>query len=145
MLGDANPPAGHPRSAPFTDDSLLDQYKTYILDTMPVTLKVRNAMEKFMALGTWPTVWQSLRMIEGCKVGRNWEWDDAMDILLYHLRIDFNLPWTVLAEYLFIGMRPKQCERRYEARKSAVEDDLDKVDPEDAERGRVVYGFAAEC
>ncbi|KAH5299675.1 hypothetical protein HBI12_197020 [Parastagonospora nodorum] len=49
---------------------------------------------------------------------RTWDWEDDDDELLQVFRIEFGLSWDVIAEFLFIGMRPSQCGQRLEKNKA---------------------------
>lgn len=99
-------------------DKPLEQYRSYIIDRLPLTGQQKTQVRAMLDDRYWPWVWRSLVSIKGCKWGIKWTWDeggegDNHDAMLRVLREEFGLPWEDLAGYIFIGMRPSQCKSRY--------------------------------
>jgi len=104
-----------PAIAPTVDTSPLSQYKTYIIATMPISTPKQHGLRHLLDRSGWPTVWQSLDKIADCADGRNWAWEAVDNELLRVLYEVFEMPWQVMAEYVFVDMRASQCEGRYKS------------------------------
>jgi hypothetical protein len=100
------------------DDSaaLLAHYQTYIVKIMPhLDDEKKDKLRKLLGRDGTPTIWGSLEGIERSKEGRTWEWSLRDDGLFQVCRDEFDITWKHMAAFMFIGMRPSQCQRRYES------------------------------
>ncbi|KAI4651915.1 hypothetical protein J4E93_002111 [Alternaria ventricosa] len=100
---------------------LLKQYKGFVLSKLPVSEEVQSQIRGLFQKYGWPTVWQSLDSIEGCRDGPTWTWQDVDNDLLMTLGDEKLLGMDKIAEYIFIGMRVSQCRDQYRTLKREQE------------------------
>lgn len=82
---------------------------------MPLSASQRDGVRLLLSQTGWSTVWQSLEKIQDCVKGMNWDWQPVDDVLLNKFHEVFKMSWQAVAQYMVVGMRPRQCELRYKS------------------------------
>jgi hypothetical protein len=98
---------------PNPPDPSLEDYKNYIILELALSADKEDVLRNLLRKKGWPSVWQSFDSIRACEHGRSCEWTGGDDELLVRLRQEADLRFDDIAVYLFIGMRGRQCEQRY--------------------------------
>ena len=99
-------------------DPLFQKYRPYYISLLPLAEVKQKEVHQMLDDHGWPWIWRSLTYIQDRKSERNWEWDDegegqSNDAVLLALK-GFDLSWSDISLCFSIGMRPSECQLRYE-------------------------------